>query len=544
MDGTHPQNTSQGDPAGSLTSGRPAILSGWYFAPYEAIGGELARHNLRRELTFRSPFAEPDEPSIEMFRDWQERGYFGVPRAYGLAKFSHLALDDRTTMGAPMEPPPRLPNPYHPSVRNPAAQAKFMEDLERTLRAQRVVMATAPTGSGKTVCALKVAAALGRRTLVQVHLDRLLKQWLEEIEDKLGIPPARIGIVKGRRCDWQGKDIVVGMYHSLALRRYPEEFYRAFGFVIKDEVHKVGTKFFAPTCALHPAAYILGLSATTDRDDGGHLVYQRYLGPVSVTSEADALPITVYSQPYQTTMKLWGRTAPARSQCLSKDPQRNAFLTRLILRLYRADRTFLVVSSSVEHLQRLMHMAETAGVPREIMGQFTGIEYGPRYCPVDPYYRPRTQQEIDANAPLELRGWTPRYDEVERDGRVERRVVVLRSQRQIPDAQLDDVKANAKIIFATYGMMTEGIDIPRLDAGLDATPMGKATQLIGRVRRPRPGKKPAIWVTPVDLSCPISMRQYAKRCKDYEATGARIVRVPLGPMLAGERAGVALGVGA
>ncbi len=33
------------------------------------------------------------------------------------------------------------------------------------------------------------------------------------------------------------------------------------------------------------------------------------------------------------------------------------------------------------------------------------------------------------------------------------------------DAALDFVKANSQIIFATYGMMTEGIDIPRLDAG-------------------------------------------------------------------------------
>ncbi|AHC30483.1 hypothetical protein CC53_gp066 [Rhizobium phage vB_RleS_L338C] len=71
-------------------------------------------------------------------------------------------------------------------------------------------------------------------------------------------------------------------------------------------------------------------------------------------------------------------------------------------------------------------------------------------------------------------------------------------------------------------MMTEGIDIPRLDAGIDVLPRGDATQLIGRIRRPRPGKPEPVWITLLDTKCFMSKKYFERRCKDYQATGAII----------------------
>ena len=98
-------------------------------------------------------------------------------------------------------------------------------------------------------------------------------------------------------------------------------------------------------------------------------------------------------------------------------------------------------------------------------------------------------------------------------------------QHKQSDATLDRVKAEADYIFATYGMITEGIDIPRLDAGLDATPLGKATQITGRIRRPMPGKAMPIWITLRDLMCAKSMKWFDKRCRGlprYRCGGSRV----------------------
>ena len=55
-----------------------------------------------------------------------------------------------------------------------------------------------------------------------------------------------------------------------------------------------------------------------------------------------------------------------------------------------------------------------------------------------------------------------------------------------------------KLYFATYGMMKEGVDIPRIGFGIDALPKASAVQAVGRARRVYPGKKRAIWVSFID----------------------------------------------
>ena len=120
-----------------------------------------------------------------------------------------------------------------------------------------------------------------------------MHQWLEEIQDKLGVPAERIGIAQQNRCEWAGKWFTVGLLHSVANREYDPGFYSAYGFVIFDEVHKIGTNFFAPAVSRFRARYRLGLSATVDREDGGSKVFYFHLGGIQVTSDAETLPMRV-----------------------------------------------------------------------------------------------------------------------------------------------------------------------------------------------------------------------------------------------------------
>lgn len=468
---------------------RPAILGAWFYAPLEAVGGPAELDRLKGELTIVGRFAESED---DVMRLWTERlpGYIGVPRAFGRERFAGLPIDDRRIEGGVITSVTKRPDPNHPKVLDPAAQAAFMRNIHGAMVGLEDVLAGAPTGSGKTVSFLDAAASYARTTLILVHLERLADQWAEEIHDKLGVPFDRIGKVQGPICQWEGKDFAVGILNSVSAKMYPPAFYRHWGVVCFDEVHKVGSPFFSQAICKFPAKVRIGLSATMKRKDGTERVYYHHLGPVRVQSTAQALPIKVYVLKHVTRSELWGRDHGSRMKCLTLDRERNDLIVRAIKRMFDAGRQALVVSEGVEHLQNLMTLAEQAGVPRGVMGQFTGQSH-----------RKTNEFVIDAN------------------GRKRRKVVKTKLKAET----LKGVKENAQIIFATYGMIKEGIDIPRLDAGIDATPRGDATQLIGRVRRPVPGKKDAVWITINDVRCVISSRYFKKRLKDYLASGAEVV---------------------
>lgn len=468
----------------------PAVSSGWFYVPYQAFGSEQAIRDEKQRLTFRPKFAEPGDPPILMYRDLPSRGYLGVPRSYGQHRFSWLNVDDRRSLGVVVPAPPRLPDPNHPAVKEPVEQGAFMRNMLNGIESMGNFTAKAPTGSGKTVVALWTHGQLLRRTVILVPLERIMHQWIEEISDKLGLPEDRIGMVQGPRCVYEGKDVVVAMMHSLSQRNdYPSEFYRSIGNVFIDEGHRVGSALLSRTCSLFSARNRVALTATPKRKDEGERILYWHVGPVMVTSKARALECTIYVKRYRTNRKLYGRDATMRAKCLAADPERNAMLVDLIRRNHAIGRQMLIIGKFVEHLQDLMDMCEMAGVPRADMGQYTA------------QYLVRTRVS-------DGKGGTK--------WKIERRAKTSK-------AQFDYIKANSQLIFATYGMFKEAIDVPRLDCGIDVLPQSDATQVLGRILRPKDGKPMPYWITPLDVACTISQRQFEKRCKDYREAGARIV---------------------
>ena len=460
-----------------------AILTGWLYLPLSALGSQGEIDTLKVYLTHYPRFMEPGDLPILLYTE-NRHGYLGVPREWGMMRYPDIEIDNQTTLGSSIIVP-RRPNPNHPRVLDPIAQAEFIRNVRGGFDKYLSYTAMASTGSGKTVVALDTAAHLGRRTLILVHLNRLAKQWIEEIQDKLGVDRSRIGLIQQDKCEWEDKDFCVGILHSVAQRDYGQDFYNAFGFLIVDECHKIGSQFFAPAITKFPARNKLLLSATPTRKDGGDKVIFFHGGPIRVISNARALPLTVYVVDYTTTQPLFGKMKGSRVKCLTKDQSRNRLILTIIQRFYNGGRNTLIVSASISHLQYLMAEAVKQGIPQSVIGQYT------------------------AEVHDTVRG---------EDGKLR---IVKRKQN---DAVLDNIKATAQLIFATYGMVKEGIDIPRLDAGIDVTPESDATQLIGRVRRPMPGKRMPIWITIRDVSCAMSLRWFANRCRDYRATHAEVVR--------------------
>lgn len=91
-----------------------------------------------------------------------------------------------------------------------------------------------------TVFATSLMAELQVPTLVVVHKEFLMDQWVARIQQYL--PNAQIGIAQGPVCDFRGKHVVVGMVHSLCEKDYGQEFRNWPGLVITDECFPAGTQ--------------------------------------------------------------------------------------------------------------------------------------------------------------------------------------------------------------------------------------------------------------------------------------------------------------
>ena len=77
----------------------------------------------------------------------------------------------------------------------------------------------------------------------------------------------------------------------------------------------------------------------------------------------------------------------------------------------------------------------------------------------------------------------------------------------------------ARILFATYQLAKEGLDIPRLDRLVLATPTRNKVivqQSIGRIQRPAPGKTEALVLDIVDEKTPQLLTQYKQRRSLYK----------------------------
>lgn len=137
-------------------------------------------------------------------------------------------------------------------------------------------------GRGKTVMALKIISELKYKTLILVHKDFLMEQWIERIEEFL--PDARIGKIKGKTIDISNKDIVIGMIQSLSDPRkdkdYTKDMFGEFGLLIADECHHLGAKVFCRCLMKQTFKYTLGLSATPKREDGQTKVFLSFLGDI------------------------------------------------------------------------------------------------------------------------------------------------------------------------------------------------------------------------------------------------------------------------
>lgn len=135
------------------------------------------------------------------------------------------------------------------------------------LRKQGVLLG--PCSSGKTSILIQVAVLTQERTLVLVHTERILRDWVAAAVTHLGIPEKSIGVHYGKvKRDGDGR-FCVGMVQTVTnMVEKDPTFARRWGCLLVDEMHHAAAATISSLVSRFPALYRVGATATWKRKDG------------------------------------------------------------------------------------------------------------------------------------------------------------------------------------------------------------------------------------------------------------------------------------
>lgn len=352
----------------------------------------------------------------------------------------------------------------------------------------------APCGAGKTQIALEIVAQLGLRTLWLTHTTDLMNQSMERAKNNFGLQRNLYGTISAGKVK-VGQAITFATVQTMA--NVELELYKDYwDVVIVDECHKcVGSPthimmFYKVVNSLC-ARYKFGITATPERADGlencmfsllGEKIYEITREDVKDTT----CPVEVWEIP--TNYK------PDINRILS--PDGTISYTKLIDDVIRdsariekiaEDICFmqpaggvLVLSERVEHLEAIMRKCSDAGIPAADM-----------QCISSSGGTSKAAKESRKNALVSLN-----------NGKI-------------------------KVLFATYQLAKEGLDVPNLRTLVFASPQKTKTtviQSVGRVSRKAAGKEKGIVLDYVD-NFGLMMGYSKKRDSYYKEIGCDIKKM-------------------
>lgn len=365
-------------------------------------------------------------------------------------------------------------------------QKAWVHKIINTFKDQSGLIAQAETGFGKTVCACEVMFRVKQRTLILVHTEFLLEQWIERLVAH-GLPREQIGVIHQDKCEFGGlHKVSVAMIKSLLARRgkYPRELYRAFGLVIIDEVHRMGATTFRETITLFNSRYRLGISATPKRKDKCEQVFTAHIGPLSVVGRKRSIkPKIIHRlirhQIIDNSLKAWRNggmkdNVAKIDSYLTKHHKRNVRIIKILMNAIKNKRRVLLLTSRRAHIELLT---------------------------------------LQLSAAIDPSGKT--------DGGIDKLVGWLVGGRRKSKAAKKDAEAQKKrrILLGTYQFAEEGLDIPALDVMILATPRSRVVQAVGRILRELPNKKQPVVVDFMDTGIGLCEGMAWARWTQYKKSG-------------------------
>jgi superfamily II DNA or RNA helicase len=156
------------------------------------------------------------------------------------------------------------------------------EKAARELLVHETGVLAATTAFGKTVVAAWLLAQRGVNTLILVHRQQLLEQWLERLSAFLELPAGSPGRLGGGRRKLAGV-VDVALIQSLVRKGVVNDQVGAYGHLIVDECHHLSARSFELVAGRAKAKFITGLSATVRRKDGHHQIFMKIFGMVELS---------------------------------------------------------------------------------------------------------------------------------------------------------------------------------------------------------------------------------------------------------------------
>ncbi len=148
--------------------------------------------------------------------------------------------------------------------------------LDRFLDAGSGVL-VGPAGSGKTVAAIGILAALESETLVLVPTRELAGQWQEELLRHTDLTPDQIGEFHGG--EKTIRPVTIATYQIASMDRHRNLFdTRRWGLIVYDEAHRVPAPVHRSTANLQ-GRHRLGLTASPLREDDRERDIYTLIGP-------------------------------------------------------------------------------------------------------------------------------------------------------------------------------------------------------------------------------------------------------------------------
>ena len=329
-----------------------------------------------------------------------------------------------------------------------------------------------PCAAGKTVISLYICSKLQKKTLIIVHKEFLLNQWIERIQQF--IPTARVGRIQGQILDIENKDIVIGMLQSLSMKDYHETTFQSFGLTIIDEVHHISSEVFS--CALFKIVtkYMLGLSATMNRKDGTTKVFKMFLGDVVYKGKRDEEhDVTVRAIEYVANDEDFNRVVLD----FRGNVQYSTMISKLCTYNHRTEFILHVLRDMLEEndKQQIMILAHNKNILTYIHDAIKT-----RNIATVGYY------------------------------------VGGMKEVALKESELKQV------IIATYSMAAEALDIKTLTTLIMATPKTDIEQAVGRILREKHSKP--IVVDIIDNHAPFQ-NQWTKRKAFYKKQNYKIIKI-------------------
>ena len=411
-------------------------------------------------------------PTISYYKETEN--YFGVPRhAVRLSKSLAETIIDKRAKGVPID------LVFKQELWD--YQQKAINEFSTLLikGATGFFLEAAP-GSGKTVMGLKMLECINRTTLVVVPKTDLLKQWKERILQFTNISEDDIGFVENGKANYKGKKIVIGLIHSIVLDRISTPaFCNFFGVVLFDECDSsLPPTTFSAATGLFPAKFRIGMTGTSQRADGLHVVFESHLAQYKIlcnnTNTMDPRVIVHKFKESSGSLPSYLKDLSRRGVLISKltdNAIRNNLIANYIIRSFNSGRSTLVISDRKEQLKKIKQILIKV---HKIDSKYIGF-----------YVR-----SLDG--------------------------------RMLKQEEKDKTASKSPIILATYGLLGRGTDIPRLETLIFASPRGDARQVLGRIERAMEGKKQPVVIDIVDTFYPECIRSYKTRLKYYESRGLRI----------------------